>query len=328
MTDSTRAGYAIDPELTEFVALMGDTPPLTDAVEARDRIGAFVGFLNADLDVSTLDDRRPGDPGPRRRAPVPVRVYAPAERDGTALPAILYIHGGGFFSGSIESEHGGAVGLARGLGVVVVSVEYRLAPEHPFPAGLDDCYAALEWLAGSADDLGVDVDRIAVNGGSAGGGLAAAVALLARDRGGPSLCFQYLGIPELDDRLATPSMQQFVDTPVWSRPSAVKSWEWYLGDHAGEVSPYAAPARGDRPRGPPAGLRVGDGVRPAARRGHRLRDPHARRGRVGRAALLPGDVPRVGGGRVVRGAPARERRARGGVAARATTRRAVTRRTS
>jgi acetyl esterase/lipase len=129
--------------------------------------------------------------------------------------------------------------------VVVVSVDYRLAPENPFPAGLEDCYAALVWLHEHAGDLGVDAGRIAINGGSAGGGLAAGLALLARDRGGPAICFQYLGIPELDDRLDTPSMQRFHDTPMWSRGAAEKSWEWYLGDAHGtdDISPYAAPAR-------------------------------------------------------------------------------------
>jgi acetyl esterase/lipase len=119
-----------------------------------------------------------------------------------------------------------------------------LAPEHPFPAGLEDCYVALVWLHENAKELGVDTTRVAVNGGSAGGGLAAGLALLARDRGGPAICFQYLGIPELDDRLDTPSMQRFTDTPMWARPSAEVSWKWYLGEnHDGEVSSYAAPAR-------------------------------------------------------------------------------------
>jgi acetyl esterase/lipase len=99
--------------------------------------------------------------------------------------------------------------------------------------------------ARTRDELGIDRERLAVNGGSAGGGLAAGLALLARDRSGPTLCFQYLGIPELDDRLETPSMVRFVDTPVWSRPAAERSWQWYLGDAAGtdDVSPYASPAR-------------------------------------------------------------------------------------
>jgi acetyl esterase/lipase len=135
-----------------------------------------------------------------------------------------------------------------------VSVEYRLAPEHPFPAGVEDCYAALSWTAANAAALGVDARRIAVAGQSAGGGLAAATALLARDRGGPALCFQLLEIPELDDRLDTPSMLAFDDTPLWNRPSAVWSWKHYLGpDHGGEVSPYAAPARAQDVSGlPPA----------------------------------------------------------------------------
>jgi len=188
-----------------------------------------------------------------------VRVYVPHERAATPTPAILYIHGGGFFVGSIDTEHGGAAGLAKELGVVVVSVEYRLAPEHPYPAPLEDCYAALQWLHGAADELGVDPARIAINGGSAGGGLSAGLALLARDRGGPAICFQYLGIPELDDRLDTPSMRAFVDTPMWSRPAAEKSWEWYLGGLWGtdDVPYYASPARAEDLTGlPPAYVSV------------------------------------------------------------------------
>ena len=149
--------------------------------------------------------------------------------------------------GSIDSEHATNVALAKALQVVVVAVEYRLAPEHPYPAGLEDCYAALSWMSENADSLGVDPDRIAVYGQSAGGGLAAALALLARDRGGPSICFQFLGMPELDDRLQTTSMKNFTDTPLWSRPNAILSWEYYLqGEHkrgADDVPYYAAPAR-------------------------------------------------------------------------------------
>jgi acetyl esterase/lipase len=122
-------------------------------------------------------------------------------------------------------------------------LEYRLAPEHPFPAGLEDCFAALDDLAKNSADLGVDPRRIGVGGASAGAGLAAATALLARDRGGPQLCMQYLGIPELDDRLETPSMRAYTDTPVWHRPNAVLSWQYYLAGQA--PTPYAAPARAE-----------------------------------------------------------------------------------
>ncbi len=239
--------YTFDPELADFAAVAVNPPP-ESAEAARELSRSYLDAMNADVDTAGLDidDRR--IPGPEGAPEVTVRVYRPAAAQAPVsvpVPAILYIHGGGFFVGSIDTEHMGSTALARQLGVVVVSVDYRLAPEHPFPAGIEDCYAALVWLHDHADELGVDTARIAVNGGSAGGGLAAGLALLARDRGGPRLCFQYLGIPELDDRLDTPSMHRFHDTPMWARPAAEKSWEWYLGDAHGrdDVSPYAAPAR-------------------------------------------------------------------------------------
>jgi acetyl esterase/lipase len=156
---------------------------------------------------------------------------------------LLYIHGGGFVTGDVDTESAGAAGLVAELGILVASVEYRLAPENPYPAGLDDCMAALNWLHSEAGNLGVDPARIGVFGQSAGGGLAAAVALRARDEGGPSLRFQLLGIPELDDRLETPSMRAFTDTPMWSRPNAELSWKYYLGSLTGEVPYHASPAR-------------------------------------------------------------------------------------
>jgi acetyl esterase/lipase len=237
--------YAFDPELAEMAAAVAVTPPPTDPVLARERMVEIMAAMAVEIDMSDLDiDDRviagpPGDPD------VTVRVYVPKAPATDPTPAVLYINGGGFVVGSIDSEHPNSARLAQALGVVVVSVEYRLAPEHPFPAGLEDCYAALVWLHREADALGVDATRVAINGGSAGGGLAAGLALLARDRGGPAICFQYLGIPELDDRLDTPSMQRFHDTPMWSRPQAERSWEWYLGAAYGrdDVSPYAAPAR-------------------------------------------------------------------------------------
>lgn len=178
---------------------------------------------------------------------VPLRVYRPKDAVGD-LPGILYLHGGGFCIGSVDTEHGGAVILANAVNAVVVNVDYRLAPEHPYPAGLEDCYTGLEHLAGLD---GVDASRLAVHGQSAGGGLAAATALLARDRGGPALAFQSLGIPELDDRLETPSMTAFTDTPMWSRTQAVTSWEHYLGGRPADQ--YAAPARAEDLAGlPPA----------------------------------------------------------------------------
>lgn len=232
--------YRFDPELAAVIPAI-PAVTISDLAAARAGLDELSAQAGANVDTSgvVIEDRVvPGSGGHS----IPVRVYAPTERDGR-LPGILYIHGGGFALGSVDTEHAGAVMLARSVGAVVVSVDYRLAPEHPFPAGLDDCYDTLTWMRDGADQFEVDLDRLAVFGNSAGGGLAAAVALLSRDRGGPSLCFQYLGIPELDDRLETVSMQTFVDTPMWNRPNAVLSWQYYLGDDPGEVSPYAAPAR-------------------------------------------------------------------------------------
>ncbi|MDQ1362075.1 MAG: acetyl esterase [Acidimicrobiaceae bacterium] len=232
--------YRFDPELAAVIPAI-PTVDFADVDAARAGLDELSAQASQQVDTSgvIIEDRLVPASGGHR---IPVRVYAPDERNGQ-LPGVVYIHGGGFAVGSVESEHAGAVLLAKTAGAVVVSVDYRLAPEYPFPAGLDDCYDALSWVRDSADELDVDADRIAVFGNSAGGGLAAGLALMARDRGGPSLCFQYLGIPELDDRLETVSMQTFVDTPLWNRPNAVISWQFYLGDDRGEVSPYAAPAR-------------------------------------------------------------------------------------
>jgi len=232
--------YAYDPELAPLAEFI-PVSELTDVPEARRWLDSLIAPLNDDVDTGgvTIVDRSVPGPG----GPIPVRVYSP---DGVApdggRPGLLDIHGGGFVVGSIAMEHGLAVQVARDLGAVVVTVEYRLAPEHPFPAGLDDCYATLCWMHDQADELGLDTDRIGVGGQSAGGGLAAATTLLARDRGGPGVCFQFLGIPELDHRLGTTSMRTFVDTPMWHRANAELSWRYYLGPDAGEVSPYASPA--------------------------------------------------------------------------------------
>jgi acetyl esterase/lipase len=215
----------------------------TEKIQAiRAARGELFSSAVEDRDDVTLEDRQV--PGPVGAPEVPIRIYRPRAESSSLRGAVFEIHGGGFLMGSIEMMDAWCQTIAGELGVVVVSVEYRLAPEDPFPAGVEDCYAALCWMADHADELQIDPARIAISGQSAGGGLAAGTVLMARDRGGPALCFQVLEIPELDDRLETPSMRQFTDTPLWNRPNAVWSWKHYLGpDHEGEVSPYAAPAR-------------------------------------------------------------------------------------
>jgi acetyl esterase/lipase len=233
--------YAFDPELAELAA-MSVHPPPTDAAAARELMAMMMGAMPQELDPADveLDDRviagPPGDPD------VTVRVYTPRNRTGDALPAVLYVHGGAFALGSIDTEHAGALRLAREVGAVIVSVEYRLAPEHPYPAAVDDCDAAFRWIAASASQLGIDPDRIGVIGASSGGTLAAATALLARDRGGPPLAFQCLVYPTLDDRMETTSVG-FVGTPLIDGSDVARCWDYYLGADRGDVPAYAAPGR-------------------------------------------------------------------------------------
>lgn len=243
--------YAFDPELAPLVPLL-PTDAFDDIAAARAGFDALIAPLNAQVDTTGIAITDVEVPSPD--GPVPARVYAPeTAAPAGGRPTLLDLHGGGFAIGTIAMEHAFATAVVRELGAVVVTPEYRLAPEHPFPAGLEDCYATLVWLHDEAAALGVDRARVAVGGQSAGGGLAAAVALLARDRSGPTLCFQFLGIPELDYRLETPSMRAFVDTPLWNRPNAVLSWEYYLGGDPTEVSPYASPALAEDLAGlPPA----------------------------------------------------------------------------
>ena len=190
---------------------------------------------------------------------VPVRVYRPAGLDKDA-PALIFIHGGGFVMGDVSSRDLICLGLAHHGQCAVVSVDYRLAPEHPFPAGFDDCHAALEWLAQEPLEAGLCPAKIAVCGISAGGGLAAALALKSRDQKGPALVHQFLIIPDVDDRLITASSHRIHDPRVWDRRTAEVSWQMYLGDsHGGDVSPYAAPARATDLSGlPPATVLVED----------------------------------------------------------------------
>lgn len=252
--------YAIDPELVPWLDML-PSMNLSDGDALLDARATMRELMNAGpvyVPVNPIEVRDTTVPGPSGAPDVPVRVYAPADRDGD-LPGLLYLHGGGFVLGDLDTFDGSLRQLVDDLGIVIVSVDYRLAPEHPFPAPAEDCYAALAWVGAKAAELGIDPARLGVAGESAGGGLAAAVVLMARDRGGPALCFQYLGIPELDDRLDTPSMVAYVDTPLWNRPNAIFSWTSYLGAEPGgpDVSPYAAPARAEDLSGlPPAYVTV------------------------------------------------------------------------
>lgn len=236
--------YAYDPD---FLPALAEIPTVGDYSTAE-KIQAMRAMR---VDAQQLPPHRPDVVRQDRVVPakgsqpaVPIRIYTPAAAAKAPRACVYEIHGGGFMFGTLDMMDPWCESIAAALDVVVVSVDYRLAPEHPFPAGIDDCHAGLRWTADHAAELGIDPARLAIAGQSAGGGLAAGLALMARDKGGPSICYQLLEIPELDDRLDTPSMQAFQDTPFWNRPNAVWSWKHYLGpNHKGTPSIYAAPAR-------------------------------------------------------------------------------------
>lgn len=258
-----------DPAIAPFAASLPSLD-LSDPVRARELVKAMVP-APAELPESVMVEDRMVPGQGTTEGPVRIRIYAPRLRrrepgrpddpDDIGLPALIYFHGGGFVVGDLDLAAPGMARIVERLGVVVIAVDYRLAPEHPYPAAVDDCYSAVGWAAANAARLGLDPGRIGVGGDSAGGGLAAAVALLARDRGGPDLCFQYLGVPEVDDRLGTASMQAYHDAPSRHRPNAELSWKHYLGDRYNpgdpDVPAYAAPARAEDLHGlPPAHLTV------------------------------------------------------------------------
>ncbi|MBO9576762.1 MAG: alpha/beta hydrolase [Sphingobium sp.] len=199
-------------------------------------------------------------PGPDGAPDVPVTIYRPVQAEGP-LPVFLHIHGGGYLFGSPAGSGPANVRTASELRCIVASVDYRLAPETRAPGAVEDCYAVLAWLNRHADRLGIDKMRIAVGGESAGGGLAAALTLLARDRGDYALCFQMLIYPMLDDRTCVrPDINPHVGQFVWRPEYNMFGWSCYLGVKPGsaDVSPYAAAARATDLAGlPPAYLCVG-----------------------------------------------------------------------
>lgn len=209
-------------------ALLPDGP--VDALTLR-RIDATLAPAPAATAVRVEHVRRPG------MQPLELRVHGPLIEDAApemGLPVLLWIHGGGTIFGSAAREDVFCSDLAERLGAAVVAVEYRLAPEHPYPAALDDCTDALAWC-------GARSERIVVAGGSAGGGLAAALALRTRDEGGPAIAAQHLYYPMLDDRLATASARRLAEAPVCDRRIVETAWSAYLAGRPAD--PYAAPAR-------------------------------------------------------------------------------------
>lgn len=174
---------------------------------------------------------------------IPVRRYQPIGIV-TPAPVVIYFHGGAFVAGDLETEHDRCAQLAVETACVVVSVGYRRAPEHPFPASVEDCFAALRWVHDLGGNFGMDPDRIAVTGASAGATFAAALSIMARDRGAPRITLQLLLYPALDNTLTSDSVREFPVTASWTTEDTRLQWQHYLGpDPAAADSPYAVPAR-------------------------------------------------------------------------------------
>ncbi len=265
MPMTTQPKTMLDPELREplegFLAAIGGGFDLGNLQATREMVKGMIAAVKAQVPpiggVDTEDRKVPGRDG---QPDVPVRVYRPSAAAGRAVPALLWMHAGGWMLGDLEMDDLALAALAKEIGCVIVSVDYRLSPEHRFPAALHDCYAALAWLADESRALGVDPARIAVGGASAGGNLAASLALLARQRGGPRIAYQLLIYPSLDDRTALPASDDHPETYFWSRQNSIDAWTAYLGHPPGRdgVPTLAAPARATDLTGlPPAYIAVG-----------------------------------------------------------------------
>ena len=258
MTIQNRIDPASSLPLEELLnTIPGGFNAIEDIKERRNVINSLVRMMTAELppiDNIVIEDRNIA--APDALLELVVRIYKPTGVSG-GLPGIFFIHGGGMIMGSIETENHKAAMLCETIQSIVVSVEYRLAPENPHPAQVQDCYEALVWMSKNAAELGFDADRLAIVGGSAGGGLAIATALMARDQEFPKLSFQMANYPMIDDRNETPSSKEITDVGIWDRKANIEAWDWYLGGK--NADEYAAPARAKDLSGlPPTFIDVGE----------------------------------------------------------------------
>ncbi|MFO7591180.1 MAG: alpha/beta hydrolase [Acidimicrobiia bacterium] len=233
----------IDPVASTVIEIMDQVFPkvdeLDDPVAARAQMKAMPALPDVE-EVGSVEDRT--IPGPAGE--IPVRVFRPREAPAGPLPGVVYFHGGGWVICDLDSHDGACRRIANAIGAVVVSVDYRLAPEHVFPAAADDCYAATAWVATRADELGIDAAHLAVAGDSAGGNLAAVVAQMARDLDGPALAFQLLVYPVIDST-ATANDHASKSENATGYFLTTAQMDWYRAqyrppDHAGD-HPYLSP---------------------------------------------------------------------------------------
>jgi acetyl esterase len=246
----------LDPQVAAMRARRAETstPPLYTLSLAEARAADLADIRAASgggEPVGAVADREIPGPG----GPLPIRIYHPSAQHEAepARPALVYFFGGGWTLGTLDTCDAICRSLTNAAGCVTVSIQYRLAPEHPFPAAIDDCYAGISWVSEHAAELGVDPDRLAVGGDSAGGNLAAAVSIAARERGGPALRHQLLVYPNTDYKADTASLREGVDELLFNRWSVAWYWSHYLTSDADGLSPLASPLRAEDLSGlPPA----------------------------------------------------------------------------
>jgi acetyl esterase/lipase len=260
----TQVPPPFDPELAAALELIKEVIPPGFTMEEIDALRQGPGEMLFEVDLTLdgffeVEDR--AVPGPAGAPDISLLICRPtAPPQAGPRPVIYHVHGGGLVLGDNRAGVDAPLAWAKELDAVVVSVEYRLAPEHPYPAQIEDVYAGLEWTAKNAGELGGDPERIVIVGASAGGGLSAALALLTRDRGGPAVIGQLLMCPMLDDRNDTPSAHQMAGLGIWDRTANDTGWTAVLGERRGgpDVPAYAAAARAEDLTGlPPAFLDVG-----------------------------------------------------------------------
>jgi acetyl esterase/lipase len=243
----------VDPQVGDFLARLAaaNLPPIQElpVKEARAQMDLSTHFLGPLPRVARVDDHQIQGPDGSLRA----RIITPLDAGAEPRPVMVYFHGGGWVLGGIESHEGICRALANAAGVTVVSVDYRLAPEHRFPAAALDAYAALMWVAASAQEFGADPTRIVVAGDSAGGNLAAVACLMARDHRGPCVAYQVLIYPVTDFNLERKSYQECAEGFFLTRAEMAWYWDLYVKSDDDRRHPYASPCQsGDLGGLPPA----------------------------------------------------------------------------
>jgi len=243
---------ALDPQARTVLERMASAggPPINElsAEEARRASEAMAAMQGSPEPVGRIQNRTLPGPG----GSIPIRIYRPFGEE--PFPVLIYLHGGGWVLGDIESSDSLCRTLTNAAGCIVVSVDYRLAPEHPFPAAADDAYHATLWAAMHASGFGGDSSRIAVCGDSAGGNLAAVVSLMARDRGNPEICFQLLIYPVTDAACDAPSYSENGESYFLTRDAMLWFWNHYVRSDADRIHPYASPLRASNLTGLPPAL--------------------------------------------------------------------------